>query len=290
MIINFAVFCVILIPILLFSLSVNGSARFTFTSAFADYTNLTPLQKIVTYPMIIIKNYLSNFTFYFLFDTGDGIGRHQIANFGPMFKWQMPFLIAGTYYLLKQKEKFVKIIILILIFFSVISSAVVVPSPHTLRNLMLTIPFSLLISFGFVQIAEIFKFKKYFLFVLVGIIAIFEFSLYLHYYYIHYPKINALDWGASYKQLVLQTEAKSKDYDYVVVDQNLGYMPIYYHFYLEKNSPLLVPVTWVKPKEWAGKKVLYVRPYYGPNYSDKIISNVYFDFAKDKIFAQFWSL
>jgi len=286
------VFLILATPIFLFSLSSQGSSRFAATSAFTELGKIDNNQKIFLYPLTIIKNYLSFFSFYFLFDTGDGIGRHQIPNFGPLFKWQLPFLLIGIYSLIKLKSKFFKPLILILLFIAPMPASLVVPSPQTLRPLLIVIPLIALISLGVINFNTYIRrarFGKHLLFLLV-LIAFFELLFYLHYYYVHYPQVNQLDWGSGYKETVLRTEEMRTKFDEVIVDKNLTFFSIYYKFYTNKQVPREVGVEWLKPADWKNKKVLYVRPYYGSNYNPQIISNVYLSNDPNYIFAQFWSL
>src|SRR6185437_5892421 len=85
----FAIFAILLLlPIVLFSLSANGSERLNATSGFGELHVTNPLQQLLIYPIDYIKNYLSFYSFDFLFSQGDGIGRHQMPDFGELFRWQ----------------------------------------------------------------------------------------------------------------------------------------------------------------------------------------------------------
>jgi 4-amino-4-deoxy-L-arabinose transferase-like glycosyltransferase len=287
---GFACFVILLLPIAIFSLSPQGYERFAATSAFGEVHATSLIQKLFLYPMALLKNYLSFFSFNFLFDTGDGIGRHQIHNFGPLFKWELPFLLIGIFAAVKLKNNQIKSIIFFLLLISPLAAAFAVPSPHTLRSLPMVIPLTLLIAMGVFYLFErIHRFKKLFIF-LLGLVVVYEFAIYTHFYYVHYPKVNDLDWGAGYKELVYETQGIGKNFDYIVIDDHLGYAPIYYNFYVGSKSPQLVGSDWKKPAEWVNKKVLYIRPYYASNTDSKMIYQVYLPHDKNYIFAQFWSL
>ncbi len=285
------VFGVLVIPIFIFSFSDSGSARFAATSVFSELPELSLIQKLFEYPFALFKNYLSFFSFYFLFATGDGIGRHQIPEFGPLFRWQLPFFILGLFGILKFRNKYLKMILFFLLLVAPLPASFAVPSPQTLRSLLMVIPMILIISVGIIFFIDRLGRSKQLGIIAIVILSVFEFIFYSHYYYVHYPKVNQLDWGAGYKEIVENTDRLRGEYDYVIADEYLSFIPIYFKFYSPSSKPQMVKNTWIKPEKWKGKKVLYIRPYYGPSNSKDIIYNVYLNQKySDKIFAQFWSL
>jgi len=287
---SFILFGVLIFPLLLFSISPEGSQRFSQTSVFNEVEANSILDKLIQYPLAVFRNYLSYFSFHFLFNTGDGIGRHQIHNFGPLFKWQLPFLLAGFFALIKIKEKHAKWIILFLIFVSPLAAAFTLPSPHTLRSLTLVIPFTFLISLGLIYIYErLYKFRKV-IFLVFFLAVLYELLIYRHFYYVHYPQVNDRDWGSGYKEMLYKASELGKDFDYVIFDSKFNSLPYYSKFYTGNKNPLMVRSKWKKPKEWRDKKVLYVRPYYGPDAYENIIYEISLPHDKSFIYAQFWSL
>ncbi len=287
------VFAFLALPLLIFSFSPQGSARFTDTSAFSELgSKLASVRGLILYPFTILKNYLTYFSFYFLFDTGDGIGRHQIPNFGPLFKWQLPFLLMGFYSLVKLKSKFFKPLIIILILISPLPASLVLPSPQTLRSLLMVIPMLTIISLGIIYFYEKISMNKYKKYLISGIVlvVVFELIFYQYYYFVSYPRINQLDWGGGYKETVYKIEELRKNYDEVIIDQNLSFLQTYYKFYTNKQSPKQVTLDWIKPLSWKNKKVLYIRPFYGSDYNPHVVADVFLPNNSTFIFAQFWSL
>lgn len=279
-----------LLPLFLFSLSPEGSARFAQTSSLSEYHELPVLKKIMTYPMVLLKNYLSFFSLSFLFNDGDGIGRHQIANFGLVFRTQLPFLALGLIYLLKKREQFFSQVILYLLLIAPVPAMLAVPSPHTLRPLLMAIPLSIIIGQGYLSFFQNRTRLKRVLLMSILFLGVFEYTNYLHHYYVHYPQVNGLDWGAGYKEVVYATERSKEKYDVIVVENSLSYAKVYFDFYSPSVQPLYVDSSWKKPSDWGNKSVLYVRPYYGQSAPDNLIENVTLPYAKNEIFAQFIKL
>lgn len=280
----------LLLPIVLFTLSPQGSERFNGTSAFPELGVTDPLQKLIIYPVDYLRNYLSFFSFDFLFSYGDGIGRHQMPNFGELFRWQFPFFLGGMVILLRQKNSIIKNATFLLFLSAPLAGAIAVPSPHALRSLPLVIPCMMIIAIGilfFIQAIHKYRLKLAAV-VIIALIAFYEFFLYLHFYYIHYPIVNQLDWGSNYKGLVFSTDQIKGKYKHIIIDQNLSFAPVYFHFYDDSIHFTVVPVTWKEPASWKNSKVLYIRPYYGQDHPAGVIQNIYLNGPTHPIFAQLW--
>lgn len=285
-------FSILFLPILIFSFSGEGSARFSATSVFSELGELSAPQKVVQYPFAVIKNYLSYFSFYYIFATGDGIGRHQIPEFGLLFRWQLPFLLIGLYSLLRSNNNILKLLVISLIIIAPIPASLAVPSPHSLRSLLMVFPMTILVAVGLVYFFDNLKRFKIYLVPVLMIVSIFEFIFYSHYYYVHYPQVNPKDWGAGYKEIVVNTERLRNAYDHVIIDKNyLNFAPIYFKFYSTNKVPEMVDASWSKPKGWGDEKVLYIRPFYGPTSSPDMIFEVFLDKKNNKdVISQFWKL
>jgi len=284
-------FCLLLFfPILLFSLTANGMARFSQTSAFIEYPARNLLEKIKIYPMVFIKNYFSYFSSDYLFIFGDGIGRHQLPGFGLLFSWQLPFILAGLYSLIKEKKSYLTYFILGILVLSPIAGAFARPSPHTLRNLLSVVSFISLSSIGIIIILDKIKKWQKLVIPLLSIIVIYYFFFYLHFYYVHYPKTNIPDWGGGYKQVVEESSKYSKEGFKIVIDEKLNSITQYFKFYTVGNLPKLeiVSENWIKPKDWGTKPVLYIRPYYGIKSSDKLVENIVLPTPNHDIYVQFY--
>lgn len=277
------------LPMILFSLTPQGNQRFVITSAFSQLGITDIVQKIITYPLLYMNNYLSFFSFDFLFNFGDGMGRHQMSNFGELYRWQLPFFLGGIYLLLRQHRSVLAFMTFLLFFTTPLAASIAAPSPHALRSLPLVIPCVIFIAVGILFFIQSLKRYKVAVGLVVILIACFEFFFYLHFYYVHYSQVNQLDWGGGYKQLVVaasQPKYKNKN---IVIDQTLSFAPDYLHFYNSSLHFTMVPTTWIKPKNWSENSLLYIRPYYGKTKGEHIIENVYLININHDIFAQFWN-
>jgi 4-amino-4-deoxy-L-arabinose transferase-like glycosyltransferase len=287
-----------LLPITIFSFSTSGTNRFLETSAFSNYQALPLWQKGILFPLLYLKNYLSYFSLPVLFATSDGFGRHTIHGIGPLFHWQLPFMLIGLYFLLKNKTAFFAKVTLFLLLIAPITAAFTLPSPHMLRSLPLVIPLTIASAYGitilFHQLSR--SRWKLFLLSLLLILTVTEGAYYLHLYYYHYPLITALDWGAEYKQLIAQASQQQHKFSHIVINQNVGGITEYIKFYNDKLPYTFVDNTWKKPSQWKNQPVLYITgsdPQ--KNTSLKTIRHTHLQDIRlpnqnQDIFAQFWKI
>ena len=123
-----AVFLVLLLPLVPFVLSGEASARYKLVSI-TDDAGLVPrieerrnnsklpdiLTKLIhnryTYNTFYFsENYLAHFTPDFLFIRGAGHKQHHVQGVGQLYWIQAPYLLYGIYFLLKKKDKSLKIL------------------------------------------------------------------------------------------------------------------------------------------------------------------------------------
>jgi 4-amino-4-deoxy-L-arabinose transferase-like glycosyltransferase len=283
------VFILLCLPVGLFSLTPNGSERFTATSAFSEYLTKNTIEKIIIYPMVFLKDYFSFFSLDFLFSHGDQNGRHQIAGTGLFYKWQLPFVLFGLVWLFRQRKLSIRYVTLGLLLLAPLIPAIARPSPNTLRSLLMVIPISMLIGCGMLYMYNlIHRFKKIFL-VGITILAVYGFVIYLHDYYVHYPNVNALDWGAGYKQMFQSINTHKKDFNYIVIDKRLEFAETYAHFYDPSLKVIYSSANWGQLMAMKGK-VLFISAYYGNKNDPKIIDQIYLPGPNKDIYAQIWDL
>lgn len=278
------------ISMIYFSFGREGSLRFKDISAFSDIQTNNEYEKPFLYPAIYIKNYLSYFSTDFLFIRGDFNGRHQVPGMGLFFRWEFIFFIIGIIWLLRQNKSVFKYVVIGIFFLSPIIPALTRPSPHSLRVLLSVLPVTIFIACGIWSFYGSVKKYKIFFVSILFFIALYELILYTHLYYFHYPNVNALDWGAGYRQTVLKAELYKNQYDFIAVDKNLPFIKTYFQFYTEGLSP---QYSYNPKVKHAGdeENILYIREVDNSNdVSGQLIDHVYLPGPKKDVFTQFWKL
>jgi len=181
----------------------------------------------------ILKQYLDNFSFSFLFVDGDENIRHGTQEFGLLYHWEAVTVLVGVYSLIKKKKKEFWVIVAWTMIAG-IPVALTTLSPHTLRFLSAAPAFALLSGLGLIEIVEYIRGNKIVSnLTLLGVILSFTFSFaaYLHYYFRHYPIASSVDWQYGYKQLVTTLETDYKNRDRIYVTREQGRPSIYFLFY-----------------------------------------------------------
>jgi hypothetical protein len=280
----------LIFPIAEFSLTKKGSERFSQTSAFSEYPVHSWSEMLLVYPMIYLKNYIAFFSPHFLFNFGDGIGRHQIPGFGLLFRWEFPFLIAGFSAMIKTRKSLLTKLLLLMVFLAPIPAALVRPSPHSLRSLLMVLPFTIIIAFGIMSVAHAMKGKFRWILLLFIPIALFESAFYLHYYYVHYPKVNLLDWGGANKAMVMQAQKYRTTKPIIVVENTIPFAFDYFRFYDPSFKVITVGNDWQIPKNIDKSKILLIRPYYGKETDPNMLETVYLPNINHDIYSQFWKI
>jgi hypothetical protein len=107
---------------------------------------------------------------------------------------------------------------------------------------------------------------------------------------VHYPIVNALDWGAGYKETVIKAEHYKKKYAHILIEKSLSYASTYFNFYAPDLPVTYVGSDWKMPDAWKKEKVLFIRQFYGNRNEKQSIDQVYLPGPNKDIYTQFWKL
>lgn len=199
-----------------------------------------------------LKHYFDNFNGRFLFLSGDVNPRLSIQELGELYLFDLPFLLAGLYSLLRQRSRSVLVIFLWLAVVP-IPAATARETPHALRTVSLLPLPQIITALGVWQAYEWLRkpwLKK--LFILgAGLFLLSCFSYYLHNYYIHYPRDWSREWQYGYKEAVEYAASVEKNYDQIIVTEELGRPYIYFLFY-QRVNPAFYWQTRIANRDWFG--------------------------------------
>jgi 4-amino-4-deoxy-L-arabinose transferase-like glycosyltransferase len=111
----------------------------------------------------IIDSFFSHFQFSFLFTRAD-LPRHQVPGFGLLYIWQLPLILIGIVYLIKNSKNLNAPLTLWWLFVAVTPSAITWPAPHSIRSLNMLPPLSFLTGIGLwvvIKLLQIQDLKSY---------------------------------------------------------------------------------------------------------------------------------
>ncbi len=180
----------------------------------------------VVYSLEFIQHYTDTFRADFLFYSGDVNNRLSIQTVGEMYWWELPFLLAGLFFVVKRHDKTTAILFSWLLL-APIPAAVARETPHALRTLnMLPIP-QIFVAIGLFELGKALRRWRYLLLPVVFLALMF----YLHDYYFVYPVTASAGWQYGYKQMVDYVSSVEKNYSCVNVTETYGRPYIYFLLY-----------------------------------------------------------
>ena len=181
------------------------------------------------YLIRFLSNYTDHFHGNFLFVNGDVIERNKVPDTGLLYLTDFIFLAMGVVFLLRtmNHEPRTKIIWLLL-FISPLAAAITFQTPHALRAQIMVIPLVILISLGIK--GSPFWLKRGPLLVLIIVYA-WQFTRYLHEYYVHYPLDYPTAWEYGFKELVPYIESVQDKYQKIIITDSYDQPYILFLFY-----------------------------------------------------------
>lgn len=174
--------------------------------------------KAINYGLAFVNNYLEHFDGHFLFIHGDDIQRNKVPEIGQMYLFELFFIVIGLISIAQNSKGWGIFLAWLLI--APIPAALTFQSPHALRAQNMVIPLSVISAYGLFNLIEwIRKFVnsniiRVSCYVLLVVFMSWDFSRYLHEYYIHLPKEYPFSSQYGAREMVfyvMQNESKFKD-------------------------------------------------------------------------------
>lgn len=258
LIIAFLLAGIILIPLIRTFVGGAGTSRFSGVGIFADqgpFWRVNELRgqhenpygiipkvfhnRVVEYGLLFSDNLLRHFSGDFLFLSGDEIQRNKVPEMGQMYLFEIPFLVLGLYFLLKNRPKNWPFIVYWLAV-APFASALTFQSPHAIRALNMVIPLVTITAYGLwcsitillAQRSQV-KLGVVGLSCYLAILLPWNFVFYLHQYYVHYPQVYPAAWEYGFKDLAGYLKEKKDNFDKIYVTNRYDQPYILLAFYLK---------------------------------------------------------
>lgn len=151
------------------------------------------------YGQKFLEGYFVNWRFDFLFGKGDAVERMRVpgVGFGLLYLVDLPLFVAGIYYMISKKSQRYWIFVAWLLL-APVAAAVSLPQPTSTRASLMIPIVQIVCAFGFWNIT---RRKSRFVVGIVILALAFNFLLFAHQYFVHFPKEKSKDWFYGYKQL-----------------------------------------------------------------------------------------
>ena len=227
---------------------INSSIeRIDYDKASNDYIGTLFHNRRVIYALTIAKGYLDHFNPDFLFIHGDGGVQHHAVDMGMLYLWDLPFILAGVYYLLRKLNRFV-LILFIAFLLAPFPASLTTGVPHPVRAIGMILGFHIFAAVGLMFFWERIMLLKNLLarFALISVVGfplIFNFSYYLHQYYVHTPVEYGYFWQYGNKEAISYAKENEEKYKNIVMTYEYDQPYIYYLFY-NKIDPAWYQKSW----------------------------------------------
>jgi len=204
--------------------------------------------KPVNYTLAFLENWAEHFWGEFLFLSGDDIQRNKVPETGQMYLLDIIFLIVGGIGIIKvTRDSFSRVdssrkrwlVILWWLVISPFAAALTFQSPHALRAHNMVIPLTIISAFGLIYLS-IWLHKKVnnkkmlnVIFVIFIIAISWNFTRYLHMYWVHLSK--ELPFSSQYgvAELVSYIKLNGDKYENIIITDQYDQPYILFLFYLK---------------------------------------------------------
>ena len=201
----------------------------TASSAYLPISAIIHNRRLL-YAREYLIHYFDTFNPSFLFIKGDINPRFSTQDVGQLFTVELPLVLAGIYFLVKNRQKYTFLIIAWLLV-SPLGPATARETPHALRMVHILPTYQLIAAFGLLGLYQVIRLKRVLVFVIVSAYLL-QFLFYEHMYWFHWAKNYAGQWQYGYKQAVEVIKPVYSEADYIVVSKHLGRPYIYFLLYL----------------------------------------------------------
>lgn len=212
-----------------------------------DYVGALLHNRRIVYFLAAAKGYLDHFNPDFLFFHGDGGVQHHAVEVGMLYLWDLPFILAGIYCLLRKYNRFV-LILFISFLLSPVAASITTGTPHPVRAIGMLLGFHIFTAVGVIFFWEKIMILKN-LFLKAPIVFIILISLmlniayYFHQYYIHTPIEYGYFWQYGYKEALSYARENEAKFDNIIMTYEYDQPYIYYLFY-NKIDPAWYQKNW----------------------------------------------
>lgn len=233
-----------------------------------DGTAGTPListrifhNKIVNYSLTFVSNYIDYFSGNFLFIKGGLPIWFQVPSMGLLYIVELPFILFGTFFLLKQKKQFAHLLFIWLLLSPITAAVTVDDIPNIRRSIAMFPVLELLAAYGFISFLENRTFRtKAIITLSFSILLLFNSSYFLHQYLIN-AKVHKTWYRNNGFSEMIQTVKKFYDsYDKVIVTKSMGGIYPLILFYMKYDPVAYQMAGSPKDKEYTGFGKFYFVP------------------------------
>ena len=184
-------------------------------SGLPQFFNRLVNNKATYFTKEFVKNWTTHYLPDFLFLKGGSHYQFSIPGRGLLYLIDLPFLVLGIIFLLKERSK-AGLVLISWFILGAVPSSLTNEAPHVLRAItMLPVPM-IISAYGIGKIKRSMAIPVY-----IGFIVLFT-ENYLIHYFTDYRNNYSWSWQYGYKEIVQYAKDNSADYDKIVVTKKYG--------------------------------------------------------------------
>ncbi len=191
-------------------------------------------EKIEFYPQIL-SGYFAHLRLDYLFLGNSHSSTNYVPNAGLIYAWELPFIVAGFFFLFKQKNKRIALLLTAWIILAPLPASVTSGIPSSIRTTIFLPAWQIISAFGILTLyARLITVRKTVKLIVLGGfcgVATYALGYYLHMYYIHAPIARGKFWYSSYPAVVTVTQSLASQYQKVIVSNRLDQPQSFFLFY-----------------------------------------------------------
>lgn len=192
--------------------------------------------KPLNYSLGFLINYSEYFTGKFLFLEGGLPIWYRVPAMGLIYLIELPFILLGVFFLLNSKNKYHKLPLIWLIIAPITAAITIDDIPNVNRAVIMFPMLELMAAYGFIVFANKFSSFKYK--ILVGffsLLLLFNFSYFLHQYFVHAQMNKNWYRNEGFGDMVKLVKKDYGNIDKVIVTKSLGGIYPLILFYMQYN-------------------------------------------------------
>jgi 4-amino-4-deoxy-L-arabinose transferase-like glycosyltransferase len=194
--------------------------------------------KVINTSRTILINYTQYFTADFLILNGGYPNRQKIPAAGLLYIWQIPFLLFGTYFIIKRRDK-ISMLLLGWWFILLIPAAITFDEiPNVYRSIIILPALIILTSVGVFGFFRRINNWKIVFFIFLILLSGYELLYYTHQYFVHQDIHQPWYRGYAYKELVTVLDKLSPQYSKIIITKTNN-SPYIYFLFFDKYDPNL---------------------------------------------------
>lgn len=238
------------IPVLVSFLRNGGTTRFGGVGITADYGPKARSEELlnhhgnvfignriihnqrVLYLLSWGQKYLTHFDLNYLFIKGDEVPRSKSPDMGQLHLIELPFLIAGVIYLLKNKTlRPLGTLTIAWILIAPLASSLTFQAPSALRSLPMSIPLSILVGSGiylFIKTTSRYTPHNLFVLTILYLCSVFYFA---DAYFVHAPQRYPFAWNTGFNKMMPFIDSQKSNFDHIYFTDKYDQPYILYLFF-----------------------------------------------------------